>query len=107
MVIIFLEVHMPDCVPQLGGFVIIDRMNCRARVRFRRSWDETPDPVDAEVLSGSQQIIESFFETLEFEKAVAAVLELSNVVRATSELRISSRATLDTFADELAALLLN
>ena len=107
MVIIFLEVHMPDCVPQLGGFVVVDRKNHRAHVRFRCSWDQTLDPLDAEALSGSRQVVESFFENLDFEKAVSAVLELSNVIRATSELRISSPTTPDILADELGALLLN
>lgn len=107
MIIIFLEVIMPDWVPQLGGFVVIDRNNRRASVRFRCSWDQPLDKIDAQVLSGSRRIIESFFENLEFEKAVSAVLELSNVIRATSELRIPSATTTEILADKLAELLLN
>jgi hypothetical protein len=51
--------------------------------------------------------MESLFETLEFEKAVSAVLQQSNTVRATDELHIPSTSTPEVLADRLADLLLN
>jgi hypothetical protein len=106
MNIIFLEVHLPGQPPALGGFVLIDRPKQRACVRFRHSWDPTVDPIDAEVLSGTSQVIDSLFDTMSFDEAVRLVSELSNVVRATSELHIPAAFNRELLADSLSALLL-
>lgn len=107
MDIIFLEVNLPGYPPQLGGFVVIDRDKRRAFVRCRREWDPSIDPIDAEVLSGTGQVIESLFESMGFDGAVAAVLELSNVIRAGSALAIPAKGFPEVVADKLAALLLD
>ena len=107
MTIIFLEVHPPGQPPALGGFVLIDRFSRQECVRFRRSWDPTVDPIDAEVLSGASQTVDSFFDTMSFDEAVRMVSELSNVVRATSELHVPAAISREYLADSLPALLLS
>ena len=107
MGIIFLEVHLPGFPPQLGGFVIVDQNRQLAWVRFRSSWDPAIDPLDAEVLSDYSRVIESFFDSMTYPEAVSAILELSNVVRATSELHIPVTSSSEALADKLAALLLH
>ena len=104
--IVFLEVHLPGRSPELGGVVVIDRLSRQAAVRFRPSWADLPDEVSAEVLSGSREVLESFFSSMGFEAAVSAVLQLSNVVRATSLLQFRSTLEAEVLADRLAALLL-
>lgn len=107
MNIIFLEVHFPGSPPQLGGFVILDTTSRRAFVRCRHSWDPCVDADDAAVLSGTPEIILSFFENADFDEAAALILEMSNVVRATDSLRIPETDSPEILADTLAGLLLS
>ena len=106
MNIVFLEVHFPGSQPQLGGFVILDTIKRRVFVRSRCSWDPCIDPGDAEILSGTPEIVLSFFESADFDAAVSMVLELSNIIRATGSVRIPETDSPDALADTLAALLL-
>ena len=73
MNIIFLQFQPPGLSSQFLGFVLIDRTRRRQCTRCRSSWEPSIDPMDADVASGTPEVIQALFEQFDFEVAVSKV----------------------------------